>query len=123
MFVNQYTYRFDTVENETITKPSMTVQGEAYSVQELYEKFSAGQVPSIYRAGTYSDDASFDDPDLRKVNDMDLDERNQFANDLSARIKETERQLEIKAKADAEAKAAKQQSNAATPPSASATTV
>lgn len=86
MYRNQFNYNHSSVRGERITQPTKTIQGEAYTIQELYRKFATGQIPPIHREGDYMDDVTFDDPDIRKVTDMDMVERQQYANDISATI-------------------------------------
>ena len=64
-------------KDEFYTHPvgeSKTVIGEAYTIQELYERASGGLIDSVYRNAEYDEDPEHDDIDLMKISDMDLTE-------------------------------------------------
>lgn len=53
-------------------EPSLTVPDQAYTVQELLEKFTSGGIPPVSLPGQYDDDPSFDDIDPTRLGDFDL---------------------------------------------------
>lgn len=94
------------------TLPSMTVPDESYTPRELLEKFSRNIDPGVTRRPTYDDGVNLDSPDLEKLRDSDLVDREEFRNSLTQEINSQKASLDAtmarqqKAKADAAKEAA-----------------
>jgi len=94
----KYTYDHTKSEMEINLDPSLTVEGEAHTIRELFQR-SAGQLAdSIYRHEIPSlGEASHDDHDLEKVLQADMVEKDES---LSEALKmDKEEYIKKKAKA------------------------
>lgn len=74
----------------------MTVPDEAYTIKELFQRYSTGQPVAVkvmehggYKGGT--DD--FDAPDLEKLGRMELEERQAFQEELAEDMLEKEQKI------------------------------
>lgn len=72
--LHQYNYQFLPKHGETNNDASITVQGEAYSIAELYRRSTGGINDTLQREGFYPEDVTFDDIDLEKISRLDLTE-------------------------------------------------
>lgn len=54
---------------------SLSVPNEAYTIREIMEKHTHGINLGIDRQGIYEDEVDFDSPDMRKVKELDLYDR------------------------------------------------
>lgn len=69
---DNYNFKKDSVFQEN-NDPSCTIQGEAYTIAELYQKYGRGLSLETYRNAIYdSDDVDFDSPDMSEVARMDI---------------------------------------------------
>lgn len=90
------------------TQPSQTVPDETLTVRQIMEKHVRHQriADDLIRTPVYNDHDDFDAPDLEKVRDMDLFEREEFSNSNKEKIAEMQEKqkksfLEKKKKEDA----------------------
>lgn len=101
--VNQWTFEphLD-AEAECHLLPSLTVPDQAYTIEELLARHQKGLLTdmAIGKQPIYSEDASFDDPDMEGLMRADIVERSEFAAMGKA---ELDRQRKEAAKAKAEA--------------------
>lgn len=51
---------------------SETVQGQAYSIRELLEKFVSGAIPDIGKVPQYEEDPTFEQTDILRRPDVDI---------------------------------------------------
>jgi hypothetical protein len=65
-------------------KESNTVQGESFTVRELFQKMATGNVPEIIKRSIWNDHPSFDNWD-RFFQNMDLEEARQLALSMAER--------------------------------------
>lgn len=96
IFRNTITFRLEKADCETPSGVSLTVPDEAYTVQELMERFVNGQrIPdALFRNGVFDSGCDFDSDDLEKVRDSDFVERD----DVIARERAHQAKLEAKQK-------------------------
>lgn len=86
----------------------MTVPDDSLSMRDILDKFSKGMDPSVSRDVTYDGDANFDSPDLEKLRDSDLVDREEYASELAVSNAATKKSLdETIAKQKAATEAAK----------------
>lgn len=71
---------------------SMTIQSEAYSIQDLLRKHLTGIVPQIGRDGVYLDE-DHDSEDLSKYSSYDLVEREELRVNNFQRVQNLQNQL------------------------------
>lgn len=78
-FRNTITFRLEKADCETPVGVSLTVPDEAYTVQQLMERFVNGQrIPdTLFRDGVFDTGSSFDSDDLEKVRDSDFADRDE----------------------------------------------
>lgn len=91
-FISPLNYDFKVDKGEVNTSPSLTVEGEAYTVAELLIKHTNGIYPNIGRIGTF-EDQNFDGVDLEKVGSMDLAEVDEIKEVNSLKINELKGKL------------------------------
>lgn len=79
----------------TSTEPSMTVPDETISIREIVERFiRTGRTDErLERAeGGYMDEPDFDSPDLEKLRDSDLFDKEEYKTELALKnLEETEK--------------------------------
>jgi len=86
---------------------SMTVPDEAMSIRDILDRFSRGMDPSVSREGVYSPDSVDDDfPDLEKLRDSDLVDREEYSQTLSSANERTKADLDATLSKQAATKAA-----------------
>ena len=98
------------LEKHDIEKPkgqSLTVPDESMKIETILRKFTTGLDSSLYREGQYHD-GDHDSPDLEKLKDSDLFEKEQFRRGLADKILADEKVIKAneakeKARLDAEA--------------------
>ncbi len=86
------------VKAEVNLQPSMTIQGEAYTIQELLKKHSSGSMPDVGREPIYTDPIDIDTLDLSSFDRMDLAEQQEYQKYQKKQIKA----LQISVKKQAE---------------------
>lgn len=64
---------------KTFTMKSETQPNESYTIQELFKKHAAGQMPAIGKEGQYTGTDDLDSEDLSKLGDADLFEKQEYA--------------------------------------------
>ena len=104
----QTTYKIKDSEKTTITDPSQTVQGEAYTIQELLQKHVNGIMPSVGLDPQYDHDdgAELDDDVTMRKPDLDLTD----IDSMSEKVRETTNKIK-KAKETKRKKARSEQPN------------
>lgn len=70
---------------------SMTIQDDSYTVQEILEKFSVGELSGVVREPLFQEGASHDSVDLRQVMTSDLIDRMELLEDVKERQRELSR--------------------------------
>lgn len=87
---------------EVNDKPSVTIQGESYTIPELLRKFSNGQTVAVSRQPVYQSTDDFDAPDLVEVMNSDLVDRDiitslnkQKVNELYEKAKESSKPADV----------------------------
>ncbi|WNK13225.1 MAG: hypothetical protein [Microvirus sp.] len=80
---------------EHITGPSETVEGDAYTVQELIDRMNNGLIPDVQQNPQYDDDASHDSEDLEKISNMDPGERQEMLQSWTERNDISKNQLSL----------------------------
>lgn len=89
--------------------PTMTVPGEALSIEEMFKRFSRNQpVAATKREPVFTENASHDDTDLEKIGRSNLIDKQEYSEalgdkmlDLDKKIKH-DKEAEAKRKAEAE---------------------
>lgn len=76
--VSPITFKLLDSHKEKNTEASMTVPNEALTVRELFARSAAG-MPLTLKESTFDSQADFDSPDLEKIKDMDLFDRQEMA--------------------------------------------
>ena len=79
--------------------PSLTIQGESFSVKDLVQKMANGQLPQIMRQGFYANPENFDAPDFEKVATLDLIDQQILLNNNQQKILEITQELQKKPEA------------------------
>ena len=90
MYRSNITIKEEVKTGETNTLPSLTIVGEDYTIQELLEKHTRGIMPQIGRESFFSEDPTFDSPDLNKLSKMDITDKNEQKNAQTNIIKQIE---------------------------------
>lgn len=95
---------------------SMTVPDESMSLQEILRKHTSGMntVETNYREGQYNDEDDFDAPDLEKLRDMDIHDRENYILLLQQKRKDAEEKIvaaKLKQMSDQDKKDAKADSS------------
>lgn len=74
--------------------PSKTIQNEAFTIRQIYEKYTRGLDLGITRQGIFEEDSDHDDYDKEKLSHLDLAEReelmqmsNNYINDFKENVK------------------------------------
>lgn len=70
---------------------SMTVQDDSYTVKEILEKFSVGEISGLFQEPSFQEEASHDSIDLRKVAASDLVDRLELLEEVKERQAEATR--------------------------------
>lgn len=83
-------WRLDEYGMEKNTLPSVTVPGESYTVQQLFQRMQNGLMPDIAKNGSFDSHASLDSDDIEKIAHLDLYERQQFQTELASQMLEKE---------------------------------
>lgn len=99
-------FKFQSITNrvssaEHQVEPSVTIPDEAYSIQELFERYANGCMPDILRNPVFQgdDNLNFDDYDAMEDGDFDLVDAQEQLNELNDRINESRRvKMESRAK-------------------------
>lgn len=90
-----HTFKIGESDVEHPVGKSMTVPDQAFTIQDILDKYTQGVDVGNYREGVYdSADADFDDMDLEKVPHMDLVERE----NLLEQVQQTQKTLNEKIK-------------------------
>lgn len=90
---------------------SETVPDESMSMREIMARYTRGMRidATLQREGSFDSGADFDSPDLEKLRDMDLVEKDEFRAQLREDIAEFERTVEEERKTHTEKQLKKQQ--------------
>lgn len=87
---NPLNFKLTKEDCETPKGESITVPDESMSIQSILQKFTTGLDQGIYREGQFHG-GDFDSPDLEKLRDADLFEKEQFRRGLATKMVEDER--------------------------------
>lgn len=104
--VTPNTFVFDSVVHaeRKNTMVSVTVPGEGFTIKEILDRFTRGGAQAIGQIGkvsSFDSGASFDSPDLEKLRDSDLVDKQDFSDRLKSDISDFEKaELERKRVAD-----------------------
>lgn len=90
-FQNNYNYTEE--KGEVNTEPSMTVQEDSFSIQQLMERHLAG-MPLEGKQIMDFESQDEDDLDLEQFNRMDLTEKDEIIREMQEKITAKEEQLE-----------------------------
>lgn len=72
---------------ETVGGVSETVPDQSFTIQQILEKFTRGVDPMLTRNPSFEDDVNIDD-DVISINDLtDLDEAEEFINEIEEKKK------------------------------------
>lgn len=112
-FKTQLTYAVTPASYERIDGPSLTVEGESYTITELMRKHILGQAPNVAREAIYIDQDD-DGYDIEKLRDSDLVERDEVKASNTLKIKELEEKVKPK-KPEENKPAAESQESTITP--------
>lgn len=84
LVVNQLTFKLKPEHMETFVGKSQTVPDETLTMREIITRFSrTGQVDSrLDRRGVYTDNPSYDSPDMEELGKMDIYERQEVAAEM-----------------------------------------
>lgn len=82
--MNQLTFKLKPEHMETFVGKSQTVPDETLTMREIITRFSrTGQVDSrLDRRGVYTDNPSYDSPDMEELSKMDIYERQEVAAEM-----------------------------------------
>jgi len=97
----QTTYKVKKSEQTTITEPSQTVEGEAYTIQELLQKHVNGIMPNVGLNPQYDGDdteVSFDDDITFRKPDLDLTDIDTMAEKVKKTTQKIKKAKEAKRK-------------------------
>lgn len=84
-------------KGEINNEPSQTIQGETYTIRELYEKGTKGLDINVNRSPIWGEDEpTHDSLDLMSVANLDLAEIQEHLAEIKAHVKVTEAQLKQK---------------------------
>lgn len=87
-FRDRFTFTIQPIDCETNNEPSVTVPGQAYTIEELLVKFGQGQNPVSVKDGIYYGEAQdFDDFDPTTSPDFDLVDAENTLNQIKNRQK------------------------------------
>lgn len=75
---------------EHVSGESRTVQGDSYTVQELFERHMKGQLPFLSDQSFYEDTEDFDAIDFQKLRHADPYEKVELLQDVQAKAKKAE---------------------------------
>lgn len=93
-FNNDSTYVFGKEQKETLTGPSKTIQGEAYTIEEIMEKFTSGlQVNIVKEELDLEIESDFDSIDPEKFASLDPAEQQEILEYNKKLIDETREKL------------------------------
>lgn len=70
-----YEFKDEFYDDNSSKVPSLTLQGETFTIKELVSKMATGQVPQIYRNGVFTNPDTFDEPDLEHLNALDISQQ------------------------------------------------
>lgn len=87
------TFKLDKEDIEKSTGVSMTVPDESMSIETILKKFTTGLDPGVYREGSYDSSATFDSPDLEKLREADLYDKEVYRKGLAVKMLEDEKTL------------------------------
>lgn len=81
-YTNPYNYKHHPSHYETPKGESVTIPGEAYTIQELYMRSMGGLLENFQQRGQYDGDPTFDDYDLSKIANLDFTELSEIQIEL-----------------------------------------
>jgi len=77
--------------------PSMTVEGEAYTIQELYERSAGHLKEENIRQEIYDDDPTHDDVDYNEIRNADLTEKQEaLSNEIEKDVQRVKKKTKPK---------------------------
>ncbi|AXL14912.1 hypothetical protein [Microviridae sp.] len=106
-------FNYNGTKGLTFKKPSLTVPDEAYTVKELYEKYSSNQIALLEREGIYEEEfdltrmQDFDYSDLTAITEQIQDRedsRKKLLSKYEEKMQKIKREQQIKAAVDTELK-------------------
>ncbi len=93
--INQKYEKKNPTIGETNNLPSMTIEGQAWSIRDLLKKHQAGNMPDIERDPIWGEDnPTFDGPDLQSLSNLDISEKQEHLNTIKEVIRSAESSLE-----------------------------
>jgi len=83
-------------DKEINLEPSLTIQGESYTIRELLKKHASGNMPDIEKEGVFQDDSNLDSMDMEKYQRLDLADRQRIASQNAESIMQKEQAIKAK---------------------------
>lgn len=77
---------------EKVNKVSQTIQGEAYTIQELFAKYAQGTLDLEGKQPVYNG-LDLDQPDMEKVGNLDLVEKSELVDSNTLRVNELKEKM------------------------------
>jgi len=71
-FNSKFHFKPEQHRGEDLSEGSLTIQGDAYSIKELLEKYANGVMPAIGKTGDFEEEPDIDSPDPTRAPDFDL---------------------------------------------------
>lgn len=83
MIRNQFNYNesLDSYEQRSLL-PSMTIQGDSFTIQQLVSQMSQGLIPQTQTKIQFPDEVTHDDLDLQSFHNLDVMDKKPFLDDL-----------------------------------------
>jgi len=110
----RYNYQLQESDLTPVDSKSETIPGDAYTIKELYAKFTTGIMPPIGKMPSYDPDPDIDNPDPTRTPGYDLADATATLDTLAAQIEEANNAKEErkrKKKASAEKSEANEEAN------------
>lgn len=73
---NPWNYRHGQERKEVIDQDSRTIEGEALTIQEIFERSVSGMLPETREGLYFSEDMTHDDEDYEEIAGMEQPDRN-----------------------------------------------
>jgi len=96
LVISKHGYDHTKYKNTVFTKPSQTIVGESYTIQELLRKHTTGIMPQIAKEPIWQEDATLDSIDMQKVNNADIYIKQELEKEVQIGIKQTLDEIEDK---------------------------
>lgn len=78
---------------EDVTGESLTVSGEAYTVQELFERYAQGQIPNIRDNSYWEETSDFDSIDFNQLRYADPYEKAELLEEVKQKAEKAQKAL------------------------------